>query len=201
MNGRALTPSGVSGGTRRGIVTLVQDESEVAGLRKFSCCRFVAISLLLILQSSCSMVRAQTNETIPLFELDCVNFEGRFLAKAPAKKKARPGLAVDGTAWALSADNKKVYITRIFEGEAAGQAGLKAGDEIVSVNGYPAAGLEVRDLICAYHMYDLATLTETLSVRKQDGTEQTLKLQLLTPDKCNPEEKRAWLDIYKGLGY
>lgn len=156
---------------------------------------------MLILQTCCSLAKAQTEETKPVFELDCINFEGRFLGKAPVKKKVYPGLAADGTAWSLTPDNK-VAITRVFEGEAAAKAGLEPGDEIISVNGYPTDGAKIGELICFYHMYEPSTLTETLVVKKKkDGTQQTLALNLLTLDKCNAEEKRAWLEIYKGLGY
>lgn len=181
-------------------MTLAQRHREVAILRKIVCRRSVVISLL-ILQTCCSIAKAQTDETKPVFELDCINFEGRFLAKAPVKKKAYPGLAADGAAWSIASDNKHLSITRIFEGEAAAKAGLEPGDEIISVNGYPTDGVKVRELICFYHMYEPTTLTETLVVKKKDGTPQTLELNLLTLDKCNAEEKRAWLDIYKRLGY
>lgn len=174
--------------------------TEVDTLKTIVCRRFVAISLLLILQTSCSIAKAQTEEAKPVFELDCVNFEGRFLARAPVKKKTYPSLAADGTAWSLAPDNK-VTITRVFADEAAAKAGLEPGDEIISVNGYPTNGAKLGELICFYHMYDPSTQTETLEVKKKDGTQQTLQLNLLTMDKCNAEEKRAWLDIYKGLGY
>ncbi len=192
---------GVSGWQLWGIMTLAQRHREVAILRKIVCRRSVVISLLLILQTCCSIAKAQTDETKPVFELDCINFEGRFLAKAPVKKKAYPGLAADGAAWSIASDNKHLSITRIFEGEAAAKAGLEPGDEIISVNGYPTDGVKVRELICFYHMYEPTTLTETLVVKKKDGTPQTLELNLLTLDKCNAEEKRAWLDIYKCVGY
>lgn len=172
-----------------------------ARLYKIVCQRSVVISLLLILQTSCSIAKAQTEETKPVFEFDCINFEGRFLGKAPVKKKAYPCLAADGTAWSIAADNKCLSITRIFEGEAAAKAGLEKGDEIISVNGYPTEAAKVGELICFYHMYEPSTLTETLVIRKKDGTQQTVSLNLLPMDKCNEEEKRAWLDIYKGLGY
>lgn len=173
---------------------------EVATLRKIVCRRSVAISLLLIAQTYWSIAGAQTaDETKPVFELDCINFEGRFLAKAPVKKKVYPALAADGTAW--STQDKHLTITRVFEGEAAAKAGLEPGDEITSVNGYPTEGAKVGELICFYHMYEPSTLTETLVVKKKDGTQQTLALNLLTLDKCNAEEKRAWMDIYKSMGY
>jgi hypothetical protein len=191
----------VSGSQARGIMTLAQRHREVASLRKIVCRWSVAISLLLILQTCWSIAKAQTEETKPVFELDCVNFEGRSLAKAPVKKKAYPSLAADGTAWSIAPDTKHVTITRIFEGEAAAKAGLEPGDEIISVNGYSTEGAKLGELICFYHMYEPSTLTETLVVKKKDGSEQTLALNLLTLDKCNAEEKRAWLDIYKGLGY
>lgn len=123
------------------------------------------------------------------------------MAKAPVKKKTYPALAADGTAWSIAADKKHPAITRIFEGEAAAKAGLEPGDEIISVNGYPTEGAKIGDLICFYHMYEPSTLKETLVVKKKDGTEQTLSLDLLSMDKCNAEEKRAWLDAYKNLGY
>ena len=170
-------------------------------MRKIVCRRPAVISLLLMMQTSCSIVLAQTEETKPVFELDCINFEGRFLAKAPLKKKTYPCLAADGTAWSIAADNKAVLISRVFEGEAAAKAGLVPGDEIISVNGYPTDGAKIGELICFYHMYEPSTLTETLVVKKKDGTQQTADLNLLSLDKCNAEEKRAWLDIYKGLGY
>jgi hypothetical protein len=169
-------------------------------LKKIASRRFVVISLLLILQTSCSIVKAQT-ETKPVFELDCINFEGRFMAKAPLKKKTYPCLAADGTAWSIAPDNNSLAITRIFEGESASNAGLEPGDLILSVNGYPTEGAKIGELICFYHMYEPSTLKETLLVKKKDGSEQTLTLDLLTLDKCNAEEKRAWLEHYKNLGY
>lgn len=169
-------------------------------MREVAWQRFVLFSLFLILQTSCSIAKAQT-ETKPVFEFDCINFEGRFLAKAPKKIKTYPCLAADGTAWTIKAGNKYPAITRIFEGEAAAKAGLEAGDEIISVNGYPTDGAKISELVCFYHMYEPSTLKETLVVQKKDGTEQTLALDLLTMDKCNPEEKRAWLEVYKSLGY
>lgn len=182
-------------------MTLARHHREVAILRKTGCRRSVAILLALILQTYCSIAKAQTEETKPVFELDCINFEGRFLGKAPVKKKAYLSLAADGTAWSITPDNK-VSITRIFEGEAAAKAGLEPGDEIISVNGYPTEGAKLGELICFYHTYEPSTLTETLVVKKKkDGTQQTLQLTLLPMDKCNAEEKHAWLDIYKGLGY
>lgn len=123
------------------------------------------------------------------------------MAKAPVKKKVYPSLAADGTAWSIAPDNKYLTITKVFEGEAAAKAGLEPGDQIISVNGYPTEGAKVGDLICFYHMYEPATLTETLEVKKKDGTQQTVALNLLTLDKCNAEEKRAWLDVYKIMGY
>lgn len=184
----------------RGIMTLVQQHSEVAVLIR-NLCRSVVISSLLLPQTCCLIATAQTEETKPVFELDCVNFEGRFLARAPVKKKAQRSLAADGSVWSITPGSKHVSITRIFEGEAAAKAGLEPGDEITGVNGYSTDGATVPELICFYHMYNPSTLMETLIVKKKDGTEQTLELQLLTMDKCNAEEKRAWLDIYKGLGY
>lgn len=169
-------------------------------MKKTVCRQSVAIAFLLILQTCSSIANAQTEETKPIFELDCINFEGRFLAKAPVKKKTFPALAADGTTWSISPDNK-VLITRVFEGEAAAKAGLEPGDEIISVNGYPTEGAKLGDLICFYHMYEPATSTESLVVKKKDGTEQTLALNLLPMDKCNADEKRAWLDTYKRLGY
>jgi len=179
---------------------VVQYHSEVAVLRNFFC-RPPVIALLLILQTCCPIGRAQAEETTPVFEFDCVSFEGRFLANAPIKKKVYPGLAVDGTIWSIAPDTKRVLVTRIFSGEAAEKAGVEPGDEIINVNGYSTNGSQIRELFASYHMYDPNTLTETLIVQKKDGTQKTLKLQLLTLDKCNAEEKRAWLDIYKSLGY
>lgn len=168
-------------------------------MRKVSC--WPAVIALLILQTCGLIGQAQADENKPVFELDCVSFAGRFLANAPVKKKAHPGLAVDGTIWSIAPDSKQVSITRVFPGEAAEKAGVEQGDEIISVNGYPANGLPLRDLFCAYHMYNPTTLTETLVVQKKDGTKKTVMLPVLTLDKCNAEEKSAWLDIYKGLGY
>jgi C-terminal processing protease CtpA/Prc len=154
---------------------------------------------LLVLQSwSIAKVCA---DDAPVFELDCVNFAGRMLDKAPVKKKATPALAADGTAWSISPESKKMLITKVFAGEAAEKAGIAAGDEIVSVNGYPVSGMSLRKLYCAYHMYEFNSQTETLIIQKKDGNQQTVKLTLLAMDKCNPEEKQAWLEVYKGLGY
>lgn len=161
----------------------------------------VVASLLLVLQTCCSIATAQTEETKPIFELDCINFEGRFLAKAPVKAKAYPALAADGTAWSAEPGKKHPVIKRIFEGGAAAKAGLEPGDEIIQINGYATEGVKLGDLICFYHMYETSTLTETLQVKKKDGTEQTLQLTVVPLDKCSPEEKRAWLDTYKNLGY
>lgn len=174
--------------------------SEDAVLRKIFR-RVATVSLLLIVQTSCSIPQTSAEETKPVFELDCVTFAGRFLAGAPVKKKAHPGLAVDGTAWSIAPDSKHVSITKVFPGEAAEKAGLESGDEIVSVNGYSTSEMPLRDLFCSYHMYDPDSMTETLIVQKKDGTRKTCKLQLLTLDKCNAEEKTAWLDVYKALGY
>jgi predicted metalloprotease with PDZ domain len=157
--------------------------------------------LLLVLGAVCSIGVTRAEETKPIFELDCVSFAGRFLANAPVKKKAYPGLAVDGTAWAISPETKKVEITKVFPGEAAEKDGVEVGDQVVSVNGYMTDGLQLRELFGAYHMYQPDTLTETLIVQKKDGTQKTVKLQLLTTDKCNAEEKTAWLEKYKGWGY
>ena len=181
-------------------MTLAQRHREVAILRKVACLHFVAISFVFILQTACLIVKAQT-ETKPVFELDCINFEGRFMAKAPVKKKAYPSLAADGTAWSIAPGNKNLTITRIFEGEAAAKAGLEPGDEILSVNGYPTEGAKIGELICFYHMYEPSAMKETLVVKKKDGSEQTLALDLITMDKCNADEKRAWLELYKNLGY
>ncbi len=144
---------------------------------------------------------AFADETKPVFEFDCINFSGRFLGGAPVKKKAHPGLAVDGTAWSIDPESKHVIVSRIFAGEAAEKAGIQTGDQIVSVNGYPTTGSPIRDIFCSYHMYDADKMTESLVVQKKDGTQKTIRLQLLPVDKCNPEEKRAWLDFYKGMGY
>lgn len=146
------------------------------------------------------VMAARADELKPVFELDCVSFAGRFLGGAPLKKKVHPGLAADGTVWAVSPD-KRVIVTRVFPGEAAEKAGVESGDEILSVNGYATNGSQPGELFCAYHMYQPTTMTETLIVQKKDGTTQTLKLHLLSLDTCNQEEKRAWLDIYKSLGY
>lgn len=163
---------------------------------KVSCRTLIALTIL-----CCTIAPVHAEETAPVFELDCVSFAGRFLDNAPVKKKAHPGLAVDGTVWAIAPDTKQVSITRIFPGEAAEKAGLEVGDQIISVNGYLTDGVQLRDLFCAYHMYDAKTMTEALTVQKKDGTKKTVKLPLLTLDSCNAEEKRAWLNIYKGLGY
>lgn len=160
---------------------------------------FVIPSAFAILIFTAGLAQAQQSK--PVFELDCVSFEGRFLANAPVKKKTPPGLAVDGTSWSVSPDTKQVTISKVFPGEAAEKGGVEAGDQIISVNGYQANGSQIRDLFCAYHMYEPKTLTETLIVQKKDGTQKTLKLQLLPIDKCDAEEKRAWLDVYKSLGY
>lgn len=136
----------------------------------------------------------------PVFDMDCVSFAGRFLANAPVKKKAYKGLAVDGTAWTLTPD-KRVQITKVFPGEAAERAGIVAGDEVVTINGYATQGMELRDIFAHYHLYDPDALTETIEVQKKDGTRANLKLQLLTIDACNPEERRAWQEFYKGWGY
>ncbi len=123
------------------------------------------------------------------------------MAGAPLKKKLYPGLAVDGTSWALSPDQKHVTIARVFSGEAAEKAGVEVGDLVTKVNGYPVDGLSLRDIFCAYHMYQPDTLTETLMIQKKDGASKTLTLQMLNLDKCDQEEKRVWLDTYKSLGY
>jgi hypothetical protein len=191
--------SGVSGKLPWGILTVFGVRSEVAVLRK-TLCHSIVVALLLSLQPCCCSTSGQ-EELKPVFELDCVNFAGRFLAEAPAKKKTHPGLAADGTTWSIAPDNKCVVITRIFPGEAAEKAGLQTGDEIISVNGYQTDGAKLRDLFCAYHMYSPDTMTETLIVQKKDGSKNTVKLTLLTLDKCNAEEKHDWLNIYKGLGY
>lgn len=170
-------------------------------MRQFIC-RTALISTLLVVQAFGSNILAHAEETKPVFEFDCINFAGRNLGNAPLKKKKpHPGLAVDGTVWTMSPETKRVTITQIIPGEAAEKAGLAVGDEIITVNNYPTEGANMRGLVCAYHMYKLDSLIETLVVRKKDGTEQTLKLQLLPVDKCNPEEKTAWLDLFKGLGY
>lgn len=161
----------------------------------------VVLALSLLLQTCCMIGKAQADEPKPIFELDCINFAGRFLANAPLKKKAHPGLAVDGTSWAVAPRTNLVSIIKVFPGEAGEKAGLETGDEIVSVNGYSTSGLNVSELFSAYHMYDPRTMTETLVVQKKDGTKKTVKLDLLTLDKCNADEKCAWLDIYKCLGY
>lgn len=155
----------------------------------------------LILQTCASIAVAQVDESKPVFELDCISFAGRFLSNAPVKKKVHPGLAVDGTIWALEPESNKVLVKKTFPGEAAQAAGVEAGDEIISINGYAAPGAQLRELFCSYHMYDAKTMTESLIIQKKDGTQKTLKLQLLTLDKCNADEKKAWLGIYKSLGY
>jgi membrane-associated protease RseP (regulator of RpoE activity) len=152
-------------------------------------------------QFCCSIGAVRADDATPVFELDCVGFEGRFLANAPVKKKVHPGLGVDGTVWAMSPDGKQVLVTQVVPGEAAEKAGIESGDEIVSINGYPTTGSQLRDLFRSYHMYDPATMTETLIVKKKDGTQKTHKLHLLTLDACNADEKRGWLEIYKSLGY
>ena len=147
-------------------------------------------------------MRAWADEPTPVFEMDCVNFAGRFLANAPVKKKVFRGLAVDGTAWSLSDDGKHLTITRIFPGEAAEKEGLEAGDEILTVNGYPFTdSMSPRDIFFAYHMYEPDSLSETLSVRKKGGSEKSVKLQLIPIDSANAEEKTAWMEKYKAWGY
>jgi hypothetical protein len=171
-------------------------------LPKVSCLPLFWGGILLIVVSSLGMgAKVWAEEPVPVFELDCISFAGRFLANAPVKKKVYPGLAVDGTSWALAPDDKGAVVTRIFPGEAAEKAGVEAGDQIISVNGYATAGMQLRDLFAAYHMYEPDTLTETLVLRKKDGSQPTLKLQLVTIDKCGQEERTAWLDAYKGWGY
>ena len=161
-------------------------------------CLVVATFMSWCLQAMPVMVQAE--EEKPVFELDCISFAGRFLGNAPVKKKAYSRLAVDGTIWAMAPDKKHAVITRVISNEAAEKAGLEPGSEIISVNGYPSEGLQLRQLFCAYHMYDPDTFTETLIVER-NGSQKTLKLHLLTLDQCNAEERQAWLDIYKGLGY
>lgn len=156
------------------------------------------MALVSVAQSAAS---AQGGETKPVFDLDCMSFAGRFLGGAPVKKKTHPGLAVDGTAWMLSPQTKTVMVTKVFAGEAAEKAGVEVGDQVISVNGYLTSGSQFRDVFCSYHMYQPDTLMETLKIQKKDGTQKILNLQLLTLDKCNPEEKTTWLDIYKSLGY
>jgi C-terminal processing protease CtpA/Prc len=117
------------------------------------------------------------------------------------KKKVYQGLAVDGTNWSIDGASKKVTVTKVFPGEAAEKAGIQVGDEIVKVNGYATDDLPLGELFYAYHMYEPDSLIETLVVKKKDGSEKTHKLQLLTLDKCNAEEKTAWLDLYKSWGY
>lgn len=163
-------------------------------------CRPLLAALSLVLQLSCSIGKAHAEETKPVFELDCVSFAGRFLDSAPVKKKAHPGLAVDGTTWSVTPE-KHVVISRIVPGESAQKAGLEPGDEIISVNGYATSGLPLRELFYAYHMYRPDTLMETLVVQKKDGTQKTHKLALLPIDKCEAEEKRSWLELYKYWGY
>jgi S1-C subfamily serine protease len=171
---------------------------EVIWLSK-SCLRQILIVSVAMAAVVLPVARAQS--TPPVFELDCVSFAGRFLAGAPIKKKPYPGLAVDGTVWSISPDDKRVSIARVFPAEAAEKAGIEVGDEVLSVNGYPTAGSTLRDLFAAYHMYDPATLSETLVVRKKDGTEKTVKLTLLPADQANAEEKNAWLSLYQAWGY
>jgi predicted metalloprotease with PDZ domain len=151
--------------------------------------------------STIFIARARADAPTPVFELDCVSFAGRFLAGAPIKKKPYPGLAVDGTVWSMAADGKSVSITRVIPAEAAEKAGIEVGDEVLNVNGYPTAGMTLRDVFSAYHMYDPSTLSETLVVRKKDGSEKSVKLTLLPVDQSNPEEKSAWLSNYSAWGY
>lgn len=158
------------------------------------------VSLAWALQIICT-APSQAQEPKPIFDLDCVSFSGRFMANAPVKKKVYPGLAVDGTAWSLAPDAKRPTITRVFAGEAAEKAGIQAGDEIVSINGYSTDDMKLRELFAAYHMFEPDTMTETLVVQQKGGTQKSVKLQLLTVDKCNPEEKAVWLGLYKGWGY
>lgn len=158
-------------------------------------------ALLLILQSGIAVGQSQAEDVKPVFEMDCVSFAGRGLANAPLKKKKpHSGLAVDGTIWSLGADGK-VTVTRVFPGEAAEKGGVEVGDEVVTVNGYTVNGLPLRELVYAYHMYEPDNVTETLVIQKKDASQKTVKLPLLTLDKCDPEEKRAWLDLYKAWGY
>jgi predicted metalloprotease with PDZ domain len=158
-------------------------------------------ALTVILQIVCNCGAAGAEDSEPIFDLDCISFAGRFLANAPVKKKVYQGLAVDGTAWSIDPASKKVTVTKVFPGEAAEKAGIEVGDEIVKVNGYATDGLPLGELFYAYHMYEPDSLIETLVVKKKDGSEKTHKLQLLTLDKCNGEEKTAWLDLYKSWGY
>jgi C-terminal processing protease CtpA/Prc len=146
-------------------------------------------------------VRAIADEPPPVFELDCVSFAGRFLDKAPVKKKAYPGFAVDGTVVSMDPEAKKVLVSKVIPGEAAENAGVAVGDQIISINGYNTDGMSLRELFAAYHMFDPANMVETVTVQKKDGTQATHKLKLLTLDACNPEEKSAWLEMYKAWGY
>jgi predicted metalloprotease with PDZ domain len=141
------------------------------------------------------------DEEKPIFENDCISFAGRGLANAPVKKKIYPGMTADGTAWTFDADSKKVVVTKLFAGEAAEKGGVEVGDQVVSVNGYNTDGQRLRQICFAYHMYEPDTLIETLVVQKKDGTQKSVRLQLLTLDKCAPEEKTAWLQQYKSWGY
>lgn len=158
----------------------------------------VALAGALILLGSFA-VRA--DEESPIFQNDCISFAGRGLANAPVKKKIYPGLAADGTAWSFDNDTKKLMITKIFPGEAAEKEGVEAGDQVVSVNGYNTDGLRLRQICFAYHMYEPDALIETLIVQKKDGTQKTVRLQLITLEKVPAEEKKAWLEQYKAWGY
>jgi hypothetical protein len=168
---------------------------------KIACTTALLAVLCLAIAARVSVAVAQETPR-SVFELDCVSFAGRFLSSAPVKKRAQPGLAVDGTAWSWSADSKQVIINKIFPGESAANEGVEPGDEVIAVNGYPTEGRTLLDVFAAYHMYDPVKLTETLTLKKKaDSTTKTVKLQVVPIDAANAEEKQSWLQHYKGLGY
>lgn len=163
--------------------------------------RFALSALLVSLPFGIFTIKAVADEVVPVFEMDCISFSGRGLANAPLKKKKpHSGLAADGTTWAAGADGK-VTVTKVFPGEPAEKEGVEVGDEIITVNGYTVNGLPKGELFYAYHMYEPDNVVETLVLQKKDGTQKTVKLPLLTLDKCDPEEKKALIELYKTWGY